>query len=27
MVQTYQHNAVIAANPQLHQGPPRMGGH
>ena len=27
MVQTYQHNGVIAANPQLHQGPPRMGGY
>ena len=27
MVQTYQQNAVIAANPQLHQGPPRMGGY
>ena len=27
MVQTYQRNAAIAANPQLHQGPPRMGGY
>jgi hypothetical protein len=27
MVQTYQHNAVIAANPQQHHGPPRMGGY
>jgi hypothetical protein len=27
MVQAYQHNAVIAPNPQLQQGRPRMGGH
>jgi Family of unknown function (DUF6507) len=27
MVQAYQQHAVIAPNPQLHQGPPRMGGH
>jgi Family of unknown function (DUF6507) len=27
MVQTYQQNAVIAGNPQVHQGPPRMGGY
>jgi hypothetical protein len=27
MAQTHQQNAVVAASPQLHQGPPRMGGY